>query len=65
MFTIEEALDLSAEMGLNLFVAFGDAREKARRSMEDAQARMLDRFRGKMTAGGEPVAVGSAYGGRR
>ncbi len=64
MFTIDEALDLSAEMGLNLFVAFGDDREKARRSMEAAQARMLDRFRGEMAAANEPVAVGSADGGR-
>jgi hypothetical protein len=45
-------------------VAFGDDREKARRSMEEAQARMLDRFRGEMAAANEPVAVGSVEGGR-
>ena len=64
MMTIEEALDYSGEMALALFAAFGDDRERARHSMEEAQKRMLDRFGGEMAAEGEPVAAGSAEGGR-
>ena len=64
MFTIEDALEYSSEMALALFVAFGDDRERARRSMEEAQGRMLARFVGEMASAGDRVTVGSAEGGR-
>jgi AcrR family transcriptional regulator len=40
LFTLQEALDFLSEMGTNLFVAFGDERSSARRSVEKARARI-------------------------